>query len=223
LKKEIIRIVVMGAGGTTADVLSIVGDINRARRRYECVGILDDDPKLWGKERFGVKVLGGLERASTLRGVRFVNCLGSPKNFWLRETALSRLGLSPSRFETLIHPSAVVSQQSLIGRGTILYPNVVVMANARLGNHVTVLANTVINHDAVIGDLCIITSGVNVSGRVRIGRCSYIGSGATLVQDLTIGEYALVGMGSVVRHAVAPRTIVVGNPARYLRDIDQIE
>ncbi len=211
----------MGAGGTTADVLSIVADINRQEPLYDCVGLLDDDRALWGRKRFGVKVLGGLEQAAEMKGARFVNCLGSPDNFWKRGLALSRLDLSLARFETLVHPSAAVAGDARIGKGTVLYPNVVVMANVRIGNHVTVLANTVMNHDVIVGDLCIITSGVNLSGRVHIGRSSYIGSGATLMQGLTVGECALVGMGSVVTRDVAPRAVVAGNPARYLRNIDQ--
>lgn len=221
MRKGLKKIVIMGAGGTTADVLSIIADLNRHGSRYACVGLLDNDRSLWGKQKFGVKVLGGLERATAITDVSFVNCLGSPNNFWKRGPTLSRLGLPLKRFETLIHPSVALSQESRIGRGTVLYPNVVVMANVRIGNHVTVLANTVMNHDVVVEDLCIITSGVNISGRVRIGRSSYIGTGATLIQDLTIGECALVGMGSVVVREVAPRTVVAGNPARFLRNIDQ--
>ncbi len=219
--KKGVKLVLMGAGGTTADVLSIIADLNRHEPRYACVGLLDDDRALWGKQRFGVKVLGGLDQAAAVKGVFFVNCLGSPNNFWKRGAALSRLGLPLTRFETLVHPSVAVSQDSRIGKGTVLYPNVVVMANVRIGNHVTVLANTVMNHDVIVGDLCIIASGVNISGRVRIGRSSYIGSGATLIQGLTVGECALVGMGSVVTREVAPRTVVAGNPARLLRAIDQ--
>jgi len=213
------KIVIMGAGGTTADVLSIIDDINREKRRYTCVGVLDDDRSLWGKERFGVKVLGSLQQAARLRDVRFINCLGSPANFWKRGAVLTRTGIPLGRFETLVHPTASLARTSRIGNGTVLYPNVVVMANVRIGNHVTVLASTVMNHDVVVEDLCIITSGVNISGRVRIGRGSYIGSGATLIQDLVVGEHALVGMGSVVTREVAPRTVVAGNPAAYLRDV----
>jgi acetyltransferase-like isoleucine patch superfamily enzyme len=47
-----------------------------------------------------------------------------------------------------------------------------------------------------------------------------IGSGATILPRLTIGEDAIVGAGSVVTRDVAPRTIVVGNPARFLRNVD---
>lgn len=49
-----------------------------------------------------------------------------------------------------------------------------------------------------------------------------IGSGATILPNLTIGEGAIVGAGSVVTRDVAPHTIVVGNPAKFLRPTDDV-
>jgi len=46
-----------------------------------------------------------------------------------------------------------------------------------------------------------------------------IGSGATILPRVTIGEHAMVGAGSVVTRNVPPRTIVWGNPAKFLRRI----
>jgi acetyltransferase-like isoleucine patch superfamily enzyme len=47
-----------------------------------------------------------------------------------------------------------------------------------------------------------------------------IGSGATILSNVTIGERAIVGAGAVVTRDVPPDVIVVGNPARVLRKID---
>jgi acetyltransferase-like isoleucine patch superfamily enzyme len=38
-----------------------------------------------------------------------------------------------------------------------------------------------------------------------------------------IGEEAFVGAGSVVLHDVAARTVVVGNPARQIREVPDDE
>lgn len=53
---------------------------------------------------------------------------------------------------------------------------------------------------------------------VRIGDGADIGTGAILLPGITVGEGAQVGAGAVVTKDVAPRSIVAGNPARYLRD-----
>jgi acetyltransferase-like isoleucine patch superfamily enzyme len=48
-----------------------------------------------------------------------------------------------------------------------------------------------------------------------------IGSGCTILANITIGENALVGAGSVVTKDVPANAIVAGNPARFLRYIEQ--
>ncbi len=48
-----------------------------------------------------------------------------------------------------------------------------------------------------------------------------IGSGATLLGGITIGENAIVGAGSVVTKDVAANTVVVGNPAKFLRRTEE--
>jgi UDP-2-acetamido-3-amino-2,3-dideoxy-glucuronate N-acetyltransferase len=46
-----------------------------------------------------------------------------------------------------------------------------------------------------------------------------IGANATILPGITIGEGAMVGAGAVVTKDVAPRTLVVGNPARIVRSL----
>jgi UDP-2-acetamido-3-amino-2,3-dideoxy-glucuronate N-acetyltransferase len=48
-----------------------------------------------------------------------------------------------------------------------------------------------------------------------------IGSGSTILAGLTIGRGAMVGAGSVVTRDVPPRTVVAGNPARFLREVSE--
>lgn len=48
-----------------------------------------------------------------------------------------------------------------------------------------------------------------------------IGSNATILAGVTIGEGAIIGAGSVVTKNVPPYTIVAGNPARVIRQVDK--
>jgi acetyltransferase-like isoleucine patch superfamily enzyme len=52
-----------------------------------------------------------------------------------------------------------------------------------------------------------------------VKRGASIGSSATLLSGITVGENAIVGAGSVVTKDVPANTIVVGNPARILREV----
>jgi galactoside O-acetyltransferase len=57
---------------------------------------------------------------------------------------------------------------------------------------------------------------------VVIQRGAWIGARSIILKGVTIGEGAVVGMGSVVTHDVPPRTVVVGNPARVVREIGPV-
>jgi acetyltransferase-like isoleucine patch superfamily enzyme len=52
-----------------------------------------------------------------------------------------------------------------------------------------------------------------------IRRGARIGGGAVLLPGIEIGEEAVVGAGAVVLGDVPPRTVVVGNPARPIREV----
>jgi acetyltransferase-like isoleucine patch superfamily enzyme len=57
--------------------------------------------------------------------------------------------------------------------------------------------------------------------RTVVMKGASIGSGATILSSTKVGTNAIVGAGSVVTKDVPPNAIVVGNPARVLRYIDQ--
>lgn len=213
------QIIILGTGGNCVDIVDIVNAINCAARtpRYECIGFLDDEPGNWDRDVQGLKVLGPLDAASRFPEAWFVNGIGSQFNFWNKPAIVARTGLPPDRFETLVHPTASVSPSSSIGAGTVLFPNVTISSNARVGSHVIVLAGAVVNHDDVVGDYTCVTSGVCISGGVRIGRGCYLGANSSIINGIEIGDHCLVGIGSVVLDDVQANSVVVGNPARFLR------
>lgn len=55
-------------------------------------------------------------------------------------------------------------------------------------------------------------------GRVLVERDVWIGANATILPGLTLGAGCVVGAGAVVRHSVAPGAVVVGVPARSIRE-----
>ncbi len=56
--------------------------------------------------------------------------------------------------------------------------------------------------------------------RTVIKKGASIGSGATILSNTSIGENAIVGAGSVVTKDVPPNAIVAGNPAKFLRYVE---
>ncbi|MBM3125358.1 MAG: sugar O-acetyltransferase [Chloroflexi bacterium] len=63
--------------------------------------------------------------------------------------------------------------------------------------------------------------GWEVAKPIVIEENVWIGGGAILLPGVKIGRNAIVGAGAVVSRDVAANTIVVGNPARVIRQIEQ--
>ena len=56
---------------------------------------------------------------------------------------------------------------------------------------------------------------------ITIGDNVWLGGGAIVLAGVTIGDDSVVGAGAVVTRAVPAGVVVVGNPARVLRRVDQ--
>jgi acetyltransferase-like isoleucine patch superfamily enzyme len=60
-----------------------------------------------------------------------------------------------------------------------------------------------------------------VSSPIRIGDDAWISFGASVLRGVAIGEGAIVGAASVVTRDVEPWTVVAGNPARVIRQLER--
>ncbi len=63
--------------------------------------------------------------------------------------------------------------------------------------------------------------GWEVAKAIVIEENVWIGGGAILLPGVRIGRNAVVGAGAVVSRDVPANTVVVGNPARVIREIEQ--
>ncbi len=83
--------------------------------------------------------------------------------------------------------------------------------------------STILNADR-IGDnfSCVhgITIGKTPKGRPTIGNNVSIGAGATVIGNVHVGDYAVIGAGAVVTKDVPNYAVVVGNPAKILKYLD---
>jgi sugar O-acyltransferase (sialic acid O-acetyltransferase NeuD family) len=212
------RVVILGSCGTSLDILDVLRAVNAAtgREEFRCIGLLDDDASRKGTTRNGVEILGPLSLARTL-DCFVVNGVGSSRSFVHKEEIASRTGCAPERFLTVVHPTASVSPTAVLGAGTVVMQNAVVCSNARVGSHVVVLPCAVISHDDVVGDYTCIATGACISGGVHVGKSCYLGCNSAIIENVHVGKFCLVGMGSVVTKDVEENSVVVGNPARFLR------
>ncbi len=121
------------------------------------------------------------------------------------------------RFETMIHRSAYISRFAAIGEGTVIMPKVCINAEVKIGKHCIINTGSIIEHECQIGDYAHLSPGAVLAGNIEVGKGAHIGLGAQVIQGVRIGSNAVVGAGSIVLKDVPDNTIVVGNPARFLK------
>jgi acetyltransferase-like isoleucine patch superfamily enzyme len=79
----------------------------------------------------------------------------------------------------------------------------------------------------------VITTNDNFMGRTEkrlelmkgptIRRGARVGGGSVLLPGIEIGEEAFIGAGAVVLRDVPPRAVMVGSPARQIREVPDEE
>jgi len=145
---------------------------------------------------------------------------------------------------TVIGERGIVGDQACVRERCTIGDDVVIGRGALVENDTTVGSLTKIQADAYMTayttvEECVfiaprvITTNDNFMGRTEqrhalrkgptIRRGARVGAGAVLCPAVEIGEEAFVGAGAVVVRNVPPRVVVVGNPARVLRDVPENE
>jgi acetyltransferase-like isoleucine patch superfamily enzyme len=125
-----------------------------------------------------------------------------------------------------------LGEEVVVGRGAFVENDVVVGARTKIQANAYVTAYSLVEEDVFIAP-CVVTTNDNFMGRTErrheqrkgptIRRGARIGGGAVLLPGIEIGEEAFVGAGAVVLTDVAPRAVVVGNPARQIREVPSDE
>lgn len=125
-----------------------------------------------------------------------------------------------------------VGDDVVIGRGSLVENDSTVGARTKIQAMAYVTAYSTLEEDVFIAP-CVQTANDNFMGRTErrhelrkgptIRRGARVGVGAVLCPAVEIGEEAFVGAGAVVVRDVPARMVVVGNPARVLRDVSPDE
>jgi UDP-2-acetamido-3-amino-2,3-dideoxy-glucuronate N-acetyltransferase len=147
----------------------------------------------------------------------------------LADVAESQIGQG-----TRIWQFVVVLKGAKIGADCNICAQSLIEGDVVMGDRVTVKSGVQIWDGSVIGDDVFIGPNATFSNDlyprskryptqfkgVTIHSGASIGANATLLPGITIGERAMVGAGAVVTKNVPARAVVVGNPAKIVRYLD---
>lgn len=175
--------------------------------------------------------------------------LGYPTGRNIKDRRLSVGGHAQIRSGTVIYEGStigahlttghnvVIREENVIGAHFSIWSNSVLDYGCTIGNRVKVHTNCYISQFTVLEDDVFLAPGVSIANDLHPG-CRYsndcmrgptikqgaqLGVNVTVLPFITIGEKAVIGSGTVVVDDVPPRCVVVGNPGRVVRTIDELE
>ena len=133
---------------------------------------------------------------------------------------LGRIGQS-----SIIEPPFYCSCGQITYIGDHVYLNflctIIDNSEVHIGSHVMIGPSVQIYTAAHLLQAEARIEGWEVAKPIVIEENVWLGGGAILLPGVRIGRNAVVGAGAVVSRSVPANTVVVGNPARVIREIDQ--
>jgi len=134
--------------------------------------------------------------------------------------------------QSCIRERVTIGDDVVVGRGTLIENDTTVGALTKIQAEAYITAYSTLEDNVFVAP-CVVTTNDNFMGRTErrheliagptIRRGARVGGGAVLCPGIEIGEEAFVGAGAVVTKNVPARKLVVGNPARVLRDVAEDE
>ena len=118
----------------------------------------------------------------------------------------------PQLGSVTIEDDVLIGTNDIIARGPLPRSATIIGKGTKLGSLV------VVGHGVKIGKHCMLVGHSTILGSVKIGDYTHISSHVCIKQGVNVGSRVLIGMGSTVLSDVPNNFVVVGTPAKQLRE-----
>jgi len=136
---------------------------------------------------------------------------------------------------TLVGDGASIREGCRIGKNCVISRNVTVNYNTIIGDSTKIMDNTHITGNMRIGSNVFISLLVSTSNDNNLGTKGYdesrikgpiiednvgVGAGANILPGVRIGAGSIVAAGAIVTKDVPPKKLIMGTPARIVKDLE---
>jgi len=217
------RLIIVGAHGSGEIAMTVFEDINSKTNEWEIAGFINDVIPV-GQSLGKHKVVGCTESIPDFvdKGyhIHYTYHFNAKKKNE-RVIDFEKLNIPLEANASGIHPLAYVNPTSKIGFGSLLLPYAATSAYSVVNNFIHVYTNGFIGHNTVVEDYATIAAHGVLGARIVIGTGAHVGLNSTVREDIKVGKYSIIGMSSVVVADVEEFSIVAGNPARFIKKIQE--
>lgn len=134
-------------------------------------------------------------------------------------------------FNARIEPGAIIRDQVEIGDNAVIMMGAVINIGAEIGDGSMIDMGAVLGGRAWVGKNCHIGAGTVLAGVIEPASAQpvvieddvLIGANAVVLEGVRVGKGAVVGAGAVVTHDVEPGTVVIGMPAKKVKNVSEIK
>jgi len=211
---------IVGAKGFAKEVLEILHQLDQTNNLVFYDDVNHDLPTMLFNQ---FEILKNVASASDyFKNIdnRFTIGIGNPK---LRKILTDKFMQLGGVFTSTISSKAVIGSYDVkIGEGSNILSGAIFSNSVAIGKGCIIYYNSIITHDCKIGDFVEISPSVTLLGRCSVGAFSQIGSNATILPDIKVGQNVIVGAGSVVTKDIPDNCMVVGIPAKIIKELEPL-
>ena len=214
------NLIIIGAGGMGRTLYCIAKDSVGYKTEFVVKGFIDDNIHQLNSFSGYPPILGTIDDYQIENNDVFVCSVGETAT---KELLCEKLKKEGAVFQTLIHKTAIVRQNAVIGKGCIICEYAAVGADCQVGEDTLIQPYATIGHDCKVGKYVRIDTRVTLVGGVVVEDRVTIHTSAVLNHHVVVGEGAKVAACSFVIKKVKPGTTVMGNPAKVIKLLETAE
>ena len=192
-------IFILGGGGHASVVADLMDQLGKAVAGFVTPSVSDE---LSARGNIVAVAEDDFYAGTDPSDVKLVNGIGFLPGSDIRKKAFEKAHARGFGFQTIIHPSAILSTAASIATGAQVFAGAIIQPNAVIGEQVIVNTGAQIDHASRVGEHTHIAPGAVICGNVDIGADCFIGAGAVLVNNITVKQASVVKAGALVARSL---------------------